>query len=336
MTGEAIMIARRHFVVMAVSALFAWPARSHDEVGGEVRRLATLIPAAEDDPIYTHHMSILRDELAKRGWIEGRNLRSFYRWTDAEPGRSEAFAAELVGLAPDVIFAQSTPILRDLQQATGAIPIIFVSVSDPIGDGFVSSLARPGGNLTGFSNYDPYMIGKWLELLKEIAPARRQAAVIFNPDTAPHSLFLPAFRIAAQSMGRQTLSVPVRSAVEIESAIATLGRGSAVGLMVMPDSFTFAHRDLVTREVARYRLPAVYPFPGFAASGGLISYGVNVAEQYRGAASYIDRILRGAKPGDLPVQRPSKYELVINLKAAKALGITVPAAFLAHADEIIE
>src|SRR5262249_29274894 len=267
---------------------------------------------------------------------EGRNVRFDNRWAEADADRYRTYAAELVSLGPDVILASSTPAVRALQQATRTIPIVFVSISDPVGDGFVTSLATPGGNMTGFSNYDPTMVGKWLELLKEIAPNTKRVAVVYNPDTAPHSIFLPPLKDAMHAFAMQMVPTLVRSVAEIESAIAALARHRAAGLLAIPDGYTYVHRALVTAQAAKHRVPTVYPFSVFAMSGGLVSYGVEIADQFSRASSYVDRILRGAKPSDLPVQAPTKFELVINLKTAKALDLTIPPTLLARADEVIE
>ena len=285
-----------------------------------MRRIGVLLPGPENDPSYVARVTIVRGGLEKLGWVEGRNVQFNYRWTDADANRTRAYAAELVGLGPEVILTANTSPVRDLLQATRTIPIVFVSVSDPVGDGFAGSLRfRPGGNTTGFSNYDPAMVGKWLELLKEIAPNTKRVAVVYNPDTAPHSVFWPPLQAAGQSFGLQMVPILVRSVAEIESTIAALGRERGLASSRCRMASPLFGGLLVTAQAAKHRVPGVYPFTGFATSGGLVSYGVDSTDQYRGAVSYIDRILRGAKPADLPVQQPTKFELVINLKTAKAL-----------------
>jgi putative ABC transport system substrate-binding protein len=242
----------------------------------------------------------------------------------------------MVRLAPEVIFAQNTPVIRELVRATRTIPIIFAVVSDPIGDGFVTSLSKPGGNISGFSSLDPAIAGKWLQLLKEISPGIRRVAVIFNPDTAPHSIFLPPLEAAAASVPVTFIRSTVRDTAAIESAIATLAREPGGGLVVMPDVFTASNRKSIITATARHRVPAVYPFRYHATDGGLMSYGPDIADQCRQAASYVDRVLKGEKPADLPVQQLTKIEMVINLKTAKALGLTIPETLLATADEVIQ
>jgi putative ABC transport system substrate-binding protein len=324
---------RREFIALGGGAAVVLPRAAQAQLPEQGRRIGVLFPGAEGDPYYSPRTTALREVLKELGWVEGRNVRFEYRWTQADPDRNQAYAVELVGLAPDVILAAGTPPVRALRQSTSTIPIVFLSVSDPVGDGFVASLAKPGGNSTGFSNYDPSMVGKWLQLLKEIAPNTKRIAVIFNPDTAPHAIFLPSIVAAAPSLGVDAVPVQVRNGPEIENSIAALGREQTVGLLAIPDAFTVNQRDLLTTLTARHRLPAIYPFPAFC---GLISYGVDNVDQYRRAASFIDRILKGARPGDLPVQQPTKFELVINLKTAKALGIAISPALLARADEMIE
>jgi len=327
---------RREFIALIVGAAVAWPLAVRAQQAEQIRRIGVLLSIGESDPLSVMRVKSFQEGLRELGWVEGRNVRFDNRWAEGDADRYRRHAAELVSLGPDVILTGGTPAVRALQQATRTIPIVFVSISDPVGDGFVASLATPGGNTTGFSNYDPAMVGKWLELLKEIAPNTKKVAVVYNPDTAPYSIFLPQLKNAMQSFAMQMVPMLVRSVAEIESAIAALGRQPAVGLLAIPDSYTYVHRALLTSQVAKHRVPAVYPFSVFATSGGLVSYGVETADQYRRASSYIDRILRGAKPGDLPVQAPTKFELVINLKTAKALGLTIPPALLARADEVIE
>jgi putative ABC transport system substrate-binding protein len=324
---------RREFIALVGGVVAtAWPLAAR----AQMRRIGVLSSISESDPLSVIRMKTFQEGLRALGWVEGSNVRFDNRWAGGDADRYPTHAAELVSLGPDVILTGSTPAGRALQQATRTIPIIFVSISDPVGDGFVASLAKPGGNMTGFSNYDPAMVGKWLELLKEIAPNTKKVSVVYNPDTAPHSIFLPPLKDAMQSLAMQMVPTLVRSIAEIESAIAALGREPATGLLAIPDIYTYVRRALVTSLAAKHRVPAVYAFSVFAKSGGLVSYGVEVNDQWRRASAYVDRILRGAKPGDLPVQEPTKFELVINLKTAKALELTVPQSLLARADEVIE
>jgi putative ABC transport system substrate-binding protein len=327
---------RRKFLAHIVGAAVAWPLAARAQQAEQMRRIGILMSIGESDPLSVMHMKSFQEGLRELGWVEGRNVRFDYRWAEGDADRYRTYAAELVNLGPDVILTSSTPAARAQQQASRTIPIVFVSISDPVADGFVASLATPGGNMTGFSNYDPAMVGKWLELLKEIAPNTKKVAVLYNPDTAPHSIFLPPLKEAMQAFAMQMAPTFVRSVGAIESAIAALGREPAAGLLAIPDGYTYVHRALVTTQAAKHRVPTVYPFSVFAKGGGLVSYGVEIDDQFRRAASYVDRILRGAKPSDLPVQAPTKFELVINLKTAKALGLTIPSTLLARADEVIE
>jgi putative ABC transport system substrate-binding protein len=268
--------------------------------------------------------------------VEGRNIRTDYRWADGDPDRLRAYAAEIVGSAPEAIFCNSTPVLAVLRKETQTIPIVFTGISDPVGVGFVASLARPGGNLTGFANFEPEMGGKWLQELKEVAPSVNRVAFILNRQNASWASLFRAIEVVAPTFGVTASAVDVRDAAEIELAIKAFGSQSNGGLIVQPDGITLGHRQLIIDLAAKHGLPAVYPFRVFAMEGGLMAYGINVADQFRRAASYIDRILRGAKPADLPVQAPTKFELVINLKTAKALGLRISESFLVRADEVIE
>jgi putative ABC transport system substrate-binding protein len=280
----------------------------------------------------------LREGLEQRGWSEGRNLRIDYRWASADSDRIRAFAAELVATAPEAIFAHTTPATTRLLEATRNIPIVFASVSDPVGDGIVASFARPGGNVTGFTNVEASMGGKWLEILKELSPAVARVGFLFNPATSPGGglYFLRPFEAAAPLFNVQPISTPVEDVVDIERAVAPLAVGANGGMIVNSDVFTTRHRAAIIAAAARHHVPAIYPFAYFAADGGLAAYGTDVRDLWRRAASYIDRILRGEKPADLPVQAPTKFELVINLKTAKALGLEIPPTLLARADEVIE
>jgi len=270
------------------------------------------------------------------GWTDGRNVRMDLRWTGRDANRIRALAQELVGLQPDIILVNGTPATIALQRETRTIPIVFANVGDPVASGIVARLDRPSGNITGFANLEASLGGKWLELLSEIAPGLKRAAIMFNPDTAPVSAYMPPFETAARSLKVAPIIAPVRSDVEIETAINALGREPGGGLVGMPDLFMTAHRASIISAAARNNVPTVYWLSAFARDGGLLAYGVDVVDSYRRAAPYVDRILRGAKPADLPVQFPTKFEMVVNLKTAKALGLAVPPSILLRADEVIE
>jgi putative ABC transport system substrate-binding protein len=298
-----------------------------------MRRIGVLMGVKQDNPQEQAGVVAFQQALLELGWIDGRNVRLDYRW--ATPDRVRAAATDLVQSAPDAIVVTSTPAARAFQQATGALPIVFVGIADPVRTGVVLSLAHPGGNITGFTNFEASMGSKWLELLKEVAPRTTRVALIFNPDT--HSgQFFQLLEAAGPSIGIEPVQTPVHNAAEIERALASFNGEANVGLVAMPDIFTAYHRDLIISLATKYRLPAISWLRSFAAGGGLMSYGVDLPDLYRRAASYVDRILKGAKPADLPVQQPTKFELVINLKTAKDLGLTVPATVLAQADEVIE
>jgi ABC-type uncharacterized transport system substrate-binding protein len=326
---------RRQFITLLGGAA-AWPATARAQQPDRVRRVGLLTSFAADDPEARARVAAFMEGLQALGWVEHRNVRVDYRWSAGDAETIRRHAAELVALAPDVILSQSTPALAALQKATRTIPIVFVSVSDPVGDGLVASLAKPGGNITGFSNYEPTLAGKWLELVREVAARVERIAILFHPGTAPHSIFLPPMEAAASSLAVKLIPARVHNNTEIESAIATLGREPGGGLFAMPDSFTNVHRKSIISSAALHRVPAIYAFRFWAADGGLMTYGVDVRDQYQRAASYVDRIFKGEKPADLPVQQPTKFELAINLKTAKALGLEVPPTVLARADEVIE
>jgi len=302
------------------------------------RRIGVLMPLAADDPVGQARIAALREGLEKLGWIEGRNIRIDTRWTTTGDVESmQRYAKELVALQPDLIVTQSTPITATLLQETRTIPIVFALVADPIGSGFVASFAKPGGNVTGFVTIEPTMAGKWLELLKEIAPRAARVAFLFNPATATYfEYWLNPFKAAAVSFAVEAIAAPVHERSELESVIAEQARTPNGGLVVMPDTFTDNHRVEITSLAARYRLPAVYPYRQFTAVGGLLSYGDDLIDNFRRAPTYVDRILKGEKPSELPVQAPVKFDLVINLKTAKELGLDVPLHLQQRADEVIE
>ena len=301
-----------------------------------MRRVGVLMGGAESDPPQQARVAAFRQGLRDLKWIEGVNIQLDIRYGAGDAARINAIATELVALAPDVIHVTVSPATRALKLATQTIPIIFAGVADPVGDGFVASLARPGGNITGFSSADAGLGGKWLQLLKEIAPGVTRAAVIHNPDTAPHALFLPAQEAEAASLGITLIRAAVRDRAGIESAVAALARDPGGGIVVIPDIFMSLNRDLIVASAARHRVPAVYFIRTFADGGGLMAYGPDYVDISRRSAAYVDLILKGAKPADLPVQNPVKFEIVHNLKTAQALGLTVPTALIARADEVIE
>jgi putative ABC transport system substrate-binding protein len=303
-----------------------------------MRRIGVLLGYAEGDSEVLTHIAAFRDGLQNLGWTEGRNIRIDTRW--AIPRDTEAVqrsAKELVALQPDLIVSNTTPTTLALLQQTRTISIVFANLSDPVGSGLVASFPRPGGNVTGFTVSEPSQSGKWVELLKEIAPRVARVAMLFNPAAAPYAEYwLNPFKAAAASFAVEPISAPVRDGPELDSVVATQAREPNSGLIAMPDSFTIAYRVEIVSLAARYHLPAVYPFRFFAEVGGLLSYGVDLADNFRRAASYVDRILKGEKPSALPVQAPVKFELVINLKAAKALGLDVSVQLQQRADEVIE
>jgi putative ABC transport system substrate-binding protein len=279
---------------------------------------------------------VFRRRLQELGWTDGANLRVDYRYAGDSPELIRSASQELVASAPEVIVVSSNPAVRAMMQATATIPIVFMRVSDSVGSGFVSNLARPGGHVTGFHNFEPAIGGKWLELLKQIAPTVRRVAVIFVQDIAANVAFVPMIEAAAASLGVTDFAAPVRDAAEIERALTTFAREPAGGVIVTPSPLAGASRDLLIALAARLSLPAIYPFRYFATNGGLVSYGIDLLEQARGAASYVNQILRGANPGELPVQLPTKFDLVINLRTAKALGLTIPQSLVLRADHVIE
>jgi putative tryptophan/tyrosine transport system substrate-binding protein len=329
---------RRDFVRAIVGSATAWPLAARAQQEQRVRRIGVLMgDFPENAPEGRAVAAAFREELQKLGWTEGRNIRVDYRWAAADIEAMQRFAKELVGSQPELIFSTNTPATATLLQQTRTIPIVFVQVTDPVGSGFVASIPRPGGNATGFITMAPTMAGKWLELLKEIAPRVNRVAMLFNPTTATYfEYYLNPFKAAAPSFGVAPIAAPVRDVSELESVIAAQARAPNGGLIVMPDSFLNAHRAEATSLAARYRLPAVYAFRQFTEDGGLLSYGNDIVDNYRRAATYVDRVLKGEKPADLPVQAPTKFELVINLKTAKELGLTVTRDFLLIADEVIE
>ena len=327
---------RRAFIILLGGAAAAWPLVAGAQQAERMRRVGVLMSLSESDPEARAWVTALKEGLQRLGWEQDRNVRIDYRWSAGDDQRLRTYAAELVGMAPDVIFAGVTPALAALHQQTRTLPIVFVQVSDPVKLGFVASLAQPGGNMTGFATFEHPIGGKWLELLKDSAPGRTRVAVIFDSQVRSQPPYLQAIEAAAPSFGVQLTLADVHNAAEIERAIDAFAQQPNGALLVVPNPLTILERDRIIMLAARHRLPAVYPYRFFAGSGGLMSYGIDLADQYRRAASYVDLILKGAKPGDLPVQLSAKFELVVNLKTAKALGLTIPEPFLQHADEVIE
>jgi putative tryptophan/tyrosine transport system substrate-binding protein len=325
---------RRDFIAGLGSA--AWPRVARAQQGDRVRRIGWLMPYDENDPVRKTYVSAFTQALAGLGWTDGRNMRMDLRGGGGDINRIRALAQELVGLQPDVIVTTSTPATVAVQRETQMIPIVFAGVGDPVASGIVPRLDRPRGNVTGFAGYELSLVGKWLELLLEIAPGLKRAAIMFNPDTASVSTFMPSFEMAARSLKVEPITAPVQSDVEIETAIIVLGREPGGGLVAIPDAFMSTHGPPIISAAARNNVPVVYAQPFFARDGGLLSYAPDPVDLYRRAATYVDRILRGEKPSDLPVQFPTKFEMIVNLKTAKALGLTIPSNLLALADEVIE
>jgi putative ABC transport system substrate-binding protein len=336
--GAYVHMRRREFITLLGGAAAGLPLAARAQETERVRRIGVLMAHPESDPEFQAYVAAFREGLEKLGWTEGRNIRIDSRWGALDDAESRRRAAkELLALQPDLILTQNTPPTASMLQLTRTIPIIFAIVADPVGSGFVESLARPGSNATGFTVMEPTMSGKWLELLKEVAPRLNRAAFLFNPATAPYvDYYLKPFRTAAASMGLEPIAAPIHDRSELESVVATQARAPNSGLIVIPDGFLNVHRVEITSLAARYHLPAVYPWRFFAEGGGLLSYGAEQRDQFRLAATYVDRILHGAKPSELPVQAPVKFELVINLSTARALGLDVPPTLLARADEVIE
>jgi putative tryptophan/tyrosine transport system substrate-binding protein len=333
----AIHIARRQFIFALGGAVVAWPLAAHAQQPERMRRIGVLMGYAENDSEAQAWVAAFREALQKLGWTEGRNIWIDTRWARADTEVMQRFAQELVALQPDLILSQVTPTTAALLQHTRTIPIVFAMVADPVGSGFVASLSRPGGHVTGFVTLEGTMSGKWLELLKEIAPRVARVACLFNPATATFvDYYLNPVKAAGASFGVEVIAAPVHDTSELESVVATQAREPNSGLIVIADAFTVGHRAEITSLAARYRLPAAYPYRQFAEVGGLVSYGYDRLDNWRRAAGYVDRILKGEKPGDLPVQAPTKYELVINLNTAKALGLDVPWILQQLADEVIE
>ena len=327
---------RRDFIKVAGSVAI-WSHPAHAQRSERTRRVGVLMALSEHDPVGQARLSTLRQELAKIGWSEGRNMQLEVRWAAGDPALVRSHAAELVALVPDLIVAQGTPNVAALKNATQSIPIVFVVVNDPVAQGFVSSMARPGGNVTGFSFLEYSMVGKSLEMLKQVSPGTGRVAVMFNPETYPYyAIHLRSFETVARMLALELGGLPIRSPTEINEAIAKLSQQPGSALLVTPDPYTVVHHRTIIEAAARSRVPASYSFRQQVRAGALMSYGADTEDIFRRSAEYVDRILKGEKPADLPVQAPNRYELAINLKAAAALGLTVPQALLAVADEVID
>jgi putative ABC transport system substrate-binding protein len=325
---------RRTFIAFLAAA---WPLVARAQQPQRMRRIGVLMATSEDDPQVQARVIAFRQALADLGWTEGRNLNIEWRWTGGNIARVREYATELVRLAPEVILANGTPNVAALKQATMSIPIVFAVVNDPVAQGFIASMGHPGGNITGFSFLEYSMVGKSLEMLKQIAPGVIRVAVMFNPDTYPYyHVHLRSFERVARMLSLELMEAQVRNPTEIERVIANLERQPGSGLLVTPDPFMFVHRGAVIRAAELYRVPATYSYRGHVQEGALMSYGADTLDIFRRSASYIDRILKGAKPADLPAQAPIKFEMAINLKTAKVLGLEVPDTLLAIADEVIE
>jgi ABC-type uncharacterized transport system substrate-binding protein len=332
-----VRIGRRELIATFGGAA-AWPLAALAQQRERMRRVGVLMAPRENDMEAQIRTSIVKKGLGELGWSEGRNLQIDFRWSGGDAGRAKAYAAELVRLTPDVIVANSTLCLKAVQNETSAIPIVFVVVGDPVGQGFVSNLARPDGNITGFTAFEFQIGGKWLEVIKTVAPDIKRVAFMFNPEAGlPYAeKFVPSMAEVAPARGVELIVSPVHDVAEVERVVAQLGSGSNGGLIVNPDAFTSANRAIIISLAARYRLPAVYAYKFYAVAGGLLSYGHETNDLFRRATIYVDRIFNGAKPVDLPVENPTKFELIINQKTAKALGLAIPDKLLALADEVIE
>jgi putative tryptophan/tyrosine transport system substrate-binding protein len=326
---------RREFITLIGGAAAAWPWQVEAQQAATMRRIGVLMAFA-DGPLGRGHFETFKRALEQTGWVEGRNVHIDERWGGGDADRLRLYAVELVDLKPDVIFAGGGRAITALNQQTRDIPIVFEGPSDPVRQGFVASMARPGGNLTGFSAFEPSIVGKLLEALREVAPQTARVALMFHPDNPGSPLYTQLFETTVPSFAMKAMTAPARDASEIELAIRAVAKESNGALMLAQDVFMVSQRNLIVRLAAEHRIPAVYPLREYVTSGGLLSYGADTADRYRRAASYVDRILRGEKPADLPVQAPIKFELVVNLNTAKALGLEVPPMLLARADEVIE
>jgi putative tryptophan/tyrosine transport system substrate-binding protein len=331
-----VHVTRRQLITLLCGAAGAWPVAARAQQSARKRRIGVLMALSESDPEAKARVKAFEQGLHDWGWVKEQNLLIDYRWTVADITPIQSHAAELVRSAPELIIANSTPVLAALRQETRTIPLVFVQVIDPVTRGFVATLARPSGNITGFTNFE-FPMGSRVEVLKEVAPVIARVAIIYNPETAPYGEeFFRQIKAAASSLTIEAIDAPVRQPADLQRTIVQVAAKPHGGLIVIPDAFTSVHRDLIVELAAQHRLPAIYPFRYFAMSGGLVSYGVDSPDIFRRSASYVDRILKGESPSELPVQAPTKFELVINLKTAKSLGLEVPSRLLALADEVIE
>ena len=327
---------RRQFITLLGSAA-AWPLAARAQQTERMRQVGLILPYAQDDPEAQSRVKAFRYGLRDVDWVEGRNIRIDYRFSGIDPTQIKQSVAEMVSLAPDLIVANTIPVLTALRQTTSTIPIVFTVVNDPVGQGFVSSLARPGGNITGFSFIEPSMVGKWIGILKDIAPDLSRVALMFNPDTAPYyDVFLRSFERQPRSVAVEVSAAAVRDTAEIEQVIARLAQQPGSGLIAASDAFVVFHRDAILKPAKMHRVPVISGYRQFVLEGSLVSYGPDPSDIFRRTGSYVDRILRGEKPADLPVQSPTKYELIVNIKTAKALGLQIPDKLLALANEVIE
>ena len=327
---------RREFITLLGGATVTWPLAARGQQSERARRIGILMGFAENDEVWQAYLASFRRSLKDLGWVEDRNIRFDYRFAGDSPERTRAAAEELVALAPDLIFVSTNPALSATMEATRIIPVVFTWVSDSVGSGYVASLAHPGGNVTGFHNFEPAFGGKWLEVLKEVAPSVRRVAVLHVPEISANLALLRATETASKALGITVIPAAARNAGDVERVLAAFAREPDGGLIVTPSPLTGTRRDVIIGMARKLALPAVYSFGFYSASGGLVSYGIDQLELVRGAASYVDRILRGANAGELPVQLPTKYQLVVNLKTAKTLGLDIPPTLLARADEVIE
>jgi ABC-type uncharacterized transport system substrate-binding protein len=331
------MSMRRRDFIAGLGSAAAWPIAARAQQRERMPRLGVLVGLAADDPETKARLAAFQQGMRERGWIEGHNLQVEYRWAGPDVERMRSYAAELVSAEPDVIHATASPSVAALRRATRTIPIVFAGIGDPVGQGFVASLTRPGGNITGFTGLEFSLGEKWVGFLKELAPSIVRVAFLFHPEMGPYySNWLKSVEASAAALGIQVAPAEVRSVADVERAIAAIAAQANGGLIVEPDGYTLANRRAIIELAARYRLPAAYTYPYEAAEGGLVAYGPDTPDLYRRSAAYVDRILRGERPADLPVQQPLKYELVVNLRTAKSLGLTVPLALQVAADRVIE
>src|SRR5215471_5447577 len=327
---------RREFITL-LGGTAAWPFAARAQQAERVRRLGVLMAVSETDADARKGIGVLQERLQELGWKDGNNIRIDYRWGNGNPDRIEGLAKELVDLQPDILIGHSTPSAKGLLKQTHSIPIVFLTVTDPLGQGLVSSLSHPGGNITGFSVFEVSLGTKWLEILKQIVPGVRRVTAMFNPETAPYyGLYLQSIDAGTSLLGIESIPIQVHSEVDIENVIRRVGTEPDSGLFVLPDSHNIVHRKQIIELTAQYRLPAIYYFRYFATDGGLISYGPDEVDLFRRTAGYVDQILKGARTSDLPVQQPTKFELIINLTTAKALGLTIPPGVLSIADDLVE